>query len=847
MKYQIVATKAQRSAFEIEVLLDKDISKQDLLRQNLSTLSLSGKEAFKSLLSCSFEPERSGDKRYIFSVKKSNATKVLYQIALTRQLFYCDEKIIYEPFSKSEFYYQVEKDADKYKVTGLFELGRFKVQAHLCDLLFEGDEIFYLHKGMLSQIKTECDFLWIEKVKSSPLVLSKPDLDELVLEMKLDNLSPSLKVEKDLEIQETISCIPELVLQDRQGLFANLWMDYGSFGKVEFGKKEKLKITRNEEEESGWEQDLLESGYFKKRGPFFSYACDKQDLGESLKFLIELGWKVLDHNKKRVKLISRNDLQLTLEENEVILKGELAFDGERASLDQVTNSLTQNQDFVELSNSSVGLLEGVSFAKHFTKDGDYHLSKTHLGLLNDAHENLIEENLKELLSLQRLEAIPSQKLKDFSGSLFEYQKKGFDWLCFLYKHKLGGLLADEMGLGKTVQVLAFLAFVGLGKKHLIVVPSALKGNWAKECERFLGFKPKLFSSVNNEITQGLWIVSYSMLREHSQLIGSHRFDTLILDEAQMIKNPDAKTSKAVFSMVAQFKLAMTGTPIENKPLDLWSIFRFIQPGILSERKTFELDQKDPKQRAKLSKIIRPFILRRKKEDVGLDLPERIEQTVYIELSDEERCLYENVRNQGRNTLTHDSKPLDILEILLRLRQICCHPFLAKEEGESSKLQQVLLDIGDIVSSGRKVMIVSQFTSLLGLVKQQLEIKGLDFLTIDGSTRDRQGVVDKFQSGPDQILLMSLKAGGVGLNITKADYVLIYDPWWNKAAEEQAIARAHRIGRKKSVFVKRYVVLESVEEKIQKLKEEKSALFSQVIDFESNVDHFDLNELEGLLG
>jgi SNF2 family DNA or RNA helicase len=445
----------------------------------------------------------------------------------------------------------------------------------------------------------------------------------------------------------------------------------------------------------------------------------------------------------------------------------------------------------------------------------------------------------------------------FIGELRPYQQEGVNWLSFLYEYGFHGILADDMGLGKTVQVLAFLSQLQLSQPILIVLPTSLIFNWKKEIERFLpgqpvmvhhgSLRPKAFDLRSS----GTFILtSYTTLRIDLPLFLSIEYQGVILDEAQVIKNAQTQTAQAVCRLNSQFRLSITGTPVENHLSELWSHFHFLIPELLGEHKEFEAELTagvaDSRYLKKIKRKIKPFILRRRKEEVAKDLPEKIEQIVWVEMAASQRQVYDEFLAGIRGNLLKKVETdgisrhrMEVLEAILRLRQICCHPLLVSahlaenQAIASSKLDILLQDLETILDEGRKVLVYSQFTSMLALIGKELKNRGWNFAYLDGSTMNREKVVNQFQEDPQvPIFLISLKAGGIGLNLTAADYVLLFDPWWNEAVENQAINRAHRIGRQDTVFAKRYLAQETIEEKIMILKEHKRLLIEDILDDET---------------
>ena len=421
----------------------------------------------------------------------------------------------------------------------------------------------------------------------------------------------------------------------------------------------------------------------------------------------------------------------------------------------------------------------------------------------------------------------------FTGELRAYQRAGVDWLCFLRGAGLGAVLADDMGLGKTVQALA-----ALDGRTIIVCPTSVLHNWAAELARFRpDLSVCLFHGPRRAIDPAADVVvtSYALLRGDEELAGQ-RWRAAILDEAQAIKNPDSQAAQAAFSLRAEFRVALTGTPVENRLEELWSICHFTNPGLLGERSDFQRRIAAPIAAGRadvtqhLRALIRPFVLRRLKREVAPELPPRTESVLEVELDASERALYDAVRAASRADviaqLGGGASVMAALEALLRLRQAACHSGLLPGQSAegSSKLTCLVEALDTAVSEGHKALVFSQWTSLLDLAEPHLQSAGIGFVRLDGSTVDRAGVVSAFQSddGPP-VLIASLKAGGTGLNLTAADHVFVLDPWWNPAAEDQAADRAHRIGQDRPVSIYRLVATDTVEERLLALQARKRAL------------------------
>jgi len=426
---------------------------------------------------------------------------------------------------------------------------------------------------------------------------------------------------------------------------------------------------------------------------------------------------------------------------------------------------------------------------------------------------------------------------DLRAELRHYQHEGVAWLAFLRDGELGGLLADDMGLGKTLETLC-----AIEGRTLVVAPTSVLPNWQAEVAKF---RPALKVAVYHGTGRALdpaadiTLTTYALLRLDREALAAVAWDTVVLDEAQAIKNPDSQVSRAAYELRARFRLALTGTPVENRLEDLWSQFHFVSPGLLGGRSEFAERFATPiaagneQAAAALRERIRPFVLRRLKRDVAKELPPRTDVVLHCELRDDERRVYDAVRAATQQAVAErlgaGDDTMAVLEALLRLRQAACHSALVPgqtipADQPSSKIELLLETLDESLAGGHKTLVFSQWTSLLDLVQPHFESRGIAHLRLDGSTRDRGDVVARFQDpdGPG-VMLISLRAGGTGLNLTAADHVILLDPWWNPAVEDQAADRAHRIGQDKPVLVHRMVARATVEEGILALQQRKRAL------------------------
>ncbi|MBM4358641.1 MAG: DEAD/DEAH box helicase [Deltaproteobacteria bacterium] len=451
--------------------------------------------------------------------------------------------------------------------------------------------------------------------------------------------------------------------------------------------------------------------------------------------------------------------------------------------------------------------------------------------------------LRQLEPLARsFDGLPAARLPDeLRADLRPYQRRGVDWLAFLRSAELGALLADDMGLGKTLQTICVLE-----GRALVVCPRSVVHNWVDEIRRFRpGLAVTVYHGAERELPErGVVVTTYALLRRDVAGLAAVDWDVAVLDEAQAIKNPDSQVAEAAHRLRAGFRIALSGTPVENRLEELWSLMHFCNPGLLGGRGGFRdayerpIAEGDALAAARLRERIRPFLLRRTKAVVATDLPPRVEALLTCELEPDERAVYDAVLAATRASvvaeLERGGSVIQVLEALLRLRQAACDVALVPGQGSraepSSKIQRLMLALEDAATEGHKALVFSQWTSLLDRVEAELRRAGIAFARLDGATRDRKAVVDAFQAadGPP-VMLLSLKAGGTGLNLTAADHVFLLDPWWNPAAEDQAADRAHRIGQRRSVLVHRLIAKDTVEERILELQAKKRGLAEAALD------------------
>ncbi|NJN67400.1 MAG: DEAD/DEAH box helicase [Chloroflexaceae bacterium] len=594
--------------------------------------------------------------------------------------------------------------------------------------------------------------------------------------------------------------------------------------------------------------------------------------------LIEQGYEVYGEKDLSLAPVNRSQPRISF----VVSSGIDWFDvqaivhfGEfEVSLKEIQRAIRKRERYLKLADGTIGAIpdEWIERYRHLFSLGRemkdrIRLSESQMALLDQLlekgdHVQADEEFERRRQRLHDFSQIVSQKLPDgFVGTLRPYQKAGYDWLHFLHTYGFGGCLADDMGTGKTVQTLAFLQSLyewgRVTSATLIIVPRSLLFNWEREAATFTPHLRVFIHADQNRIRDPaefgnyqLILTTYGVMLRDADLLRQYTFAYLILDESQTIKNPVAETSRVARELKSEHRLTLTGTPVENTTLELWSQFAFLNPGMLGKLEYFRkefvtpIEQKQDQQTAHtLRRMVYPFILRRTKDQVARDLPPRTERILMSDMEPEQRAFYNRQRDYYRGVLLGmieeegmERVHMKVLEGLLRLRQICNHPRLVDPEfaGASAKFDLLLETLETLQAEGHKALVFSQFVQMLSLVRETLDARQTPYAYLDGQTRNRQAAVDRFQNDSAiPFFLISLKAGGVGLNLTAADYVIHVDPWWNPAVEMQATDRTHRIGQDQPVFVYKLVMQDSVEEKVLQLQAHKRAVVEQVITAEGS--------------
>ncbi len=597
------------------------------------------------------------------------------------------------------------------------------------------------------------------------------------------------------------------------------------------------------------------------------------DLQRACTALSDAGWRVFVEGQ-RIVTAGEFSLNVSSGTDWFDVTMEASFNGSPLRREEILAALDERSTVIRLKDGSIGLLPEDWVERYATlkslgrpsEEGGLRFQKSQGILLNAAlgdEDDVREDKAFESFRARILKydlAKTSKAPTGFKGKLRQYQKEGLTWLGFLEEFQSGGILADDMGLGKTIQILAFLLSRRKKSKlpSLVVAPKSLVFNWIDEAAKFAPTlkvvryvgdnREKAAKEVENA---DLWITTYGTLRSDIEKLRHQDFDVAVIDEAQGIKNPKSLSAIACKQLRATYRLALTGTPIENSLGDLLSILEFTNPGLLR----FTADDIRPE----LARLLRPFMLRRTKAAVLTELPEKSEQVLFCEMGPDEAAYYAVIRDRYRESIEASVKKnglakskLHILEALLRLRQAACHAGLVDETQRSkgsAKLDLLVNQLKAVLAEGHKALVFSQFTTLLGLVKTALDAEGIQYEYLDGQTDDRKTPVERFQSeGGAPVFLISLKAGGTGLNLTAADYVFILDPWWNPAVEAQAIGRSHRMGQQQKVFAYRMVARGTVEEKILELQKTKKDLAESIVEEDKDfLKKLTGKDLQGLLG
>ena len=814
-------------------------------------------------------------------INYNQSLQALKLLAATGKLYFNGKQLVADLFGKVDISFHLEQsDNDDILVSSKLKTMHDEFDSRQCDWMCPGQPHWFIRGISLKLISTDLPWKYLKRAYDpSPWILNKRDLPDFLESFTeiTDGKAPKVIYSETIKhlLQRGPEPLPTLMLKDRSGAFADLWLDYGEEHRVAYHdpKTQIRQLKRNREAELHLEKDLLETNFIKKVVGTTHYYCPLDKVGKSLMFLLEVGWHIYDYKGNQVKSLTEIKLSLEDRQQTIVASGKIKYHEYEANVRDVIGAFNRRERFVELGSGTVGLLpdrwdhatmdslvsegevisDGIAIKKHRFGSLAGMLETTNNNVSLDESLLHLKDRLQDVKDRPQVEPGPS-----FKGELRPYQQQGLSWLSFLYDFGFHGLLADDMGLGKTVQVIAFLSQLTLKAPVLIVMPTSLIFNWRCEIDKFwpntpiyLHHGPQRTKDLATLQESKIILTTYATLRQDLPILSKLNYQCIILDEAQVIKNAHTQTSQAVCSLNGQFKLSITGTPIENHLGELWSHFNFLIPDLFGREDAFLADMQaassDNRYLDKMRKKIRPFILRRTKGEVAKDLPECIDQSILVEMLPEQRQVYEDFLAGVKGNLLKKVQAdgitkhrMDVLEAILRLRQICCHPVLltslVEEEHvlNSGKMDALMQDLTTVMQEGKKALIYSQFTSMLQVFAKNFQTRGWNYAYLDGSTTHREKVVQQFQEDPNtQLFLISLKAGGVGLNLTAADYVFLYDPWWNEAVENQAINRAHRIGRHDTVFAKRYVSIDSIEEKMMRLKQSKRSLVEGLFDSDMN--------------
>jgi superfamily II DNA or RNA helicase len=806
-----------------------------------------------------------------------------------------------------EFQLEITPRDGRFHLQGIFVREDVRLPLEAPEILMRGG--IFVHEHRLSRFRDDGQFDLLHALRTGlDITVDEPQLLDLLEELYRLPRLPALRVPDQLGIRSVEATpVPRLdfVASEPRGPwapdriegrlsfeYAGVVIDAGDPRNALFDRDTRQVLHRVRDAERAATTEMHAAGFKRERSLDYTRVVHGIATNRTVRVATEFmarGWRVgLDGLSVRPALDF--DLAVTSGIDWFDVTGDVDFGSLRVSLPELLAAVRKGERMVSLADGTLGMLPD-ELAKRLAligttgelTDGKLRYARAQVGVLDAllaaAPSVQVDEAFTRLRDeVRRFDGIsPRDPPPGFVGTLRHYQCEGLGWLAFLQRLRFGGCLADDMGLGKTVQAIALLQGRrddGAGPS-LVVVPNSLVFNWQQEVARFapaLRVHAHLGGKRKRETLRfpdtDLVITTYGTLRQDAVALSAVEFDYVILDEAQAIKNAQTASAKAARTLKARHRLAMTGTPIENRLEELWSIFEFLNPRLLGSSASFarvmgRSSDTEPGNghpgREFLARALRPYILRRTKEQVAPELPEKLEQTLLVDLSAADRRRYDELRDHyrasimGRIARSGMAKSrVHVLEALLRLRQASCHPGLIKPElaGESSsKLDVLEARVSEIAAEGHKVLVFSQFTSLLAIVKKTFDRAGLAYAYLDGKTRDREDVVTRFQTDSAcPVFLISLKAGGLGLNLTAADYVFLLDPWWNPAVEAQAIDRTHRIGQTKRVFATRIIARDTVEEKVLQLQERKRDLADAIIRADGGpLSSLTREDLELLLG
>ncbi|HEX5434289.1 MAG TPA: SNF2-related protein, partial [Candidatus Angelobacter sp.] len=782
------------------------------------------------------------------------------------------------------FALEVLRSADGgYQLDGTFRRGEERMQVNEPLLIFKGGLLFT--RDCIAPWQEEIAFEWISHFRSTGSIkVPEGQQERLLASMLASRRLPALDLPEELRPEE-VTGQPRACLRistpahcRKHELQGELSFDYGVFtvpaddpsrGVYDGGSRRFF--HRDFAAEDGARTALEELG-IKPERVYWNlhpvYRLRRTKLPRLVPTLVQAGW----HVEAEGKIFRRpgiSQLSVSSGVDWFELRGEVDYGECTANLPALLEAVRRGDKMVHLDDGTYGMLPeewlrriAPLAAMGAAENGHIRFHPSQAGLLDallatqpEARCDEVFDRLRgELASFSGVQA--AAQPQGFCGQLRNYQAEGLGWLQFLERFSFGGCLADDMGLGKTAQVLALLEMRREARAageaqppSLVVVPRSLVFNWKQEASRFAPALRVLdYTGIARSRSEfsgyDVVLTTYGTVRRDAVRLKDTEFDYVVLDEAQAVKNAGTDSSKAVRLLRARRRLALSGTPVENHLGELWTLFEFLNPGMLGAASALQLaggTMRNPTEETRrlLAHALRPFILRRTKQQVARELPAKTEQTIFCEMEPGQRKLYAELRQHYRNSLLAQveragmaKSKIHVLEALLRLRQAACHPGLLDKKRAhepSAKLDVLLEQLREVLGEGHKALVFSQFTSLLAILRRRLEDEGVKYEYLDGKIRDRQARVDSFQKDPAcGLFLISLKAGGLGLNLTAAEYVFILDPWWNPAVEAQAVDRAHRIGQTRQVFAYRLITRDTVEEKVLELQRSKRDLADAII-------------------
>ena len=854
-----------------------------------------------------------------FSKNRFDDTNTDSMMPLFKEIYFEEERIIRgASFAKENFHISFEtskNSSGNYVLRPFFMSGKKRTNLANMDIseiglnslwVFDNNErIFYQHKDC-ARMDAVKDIIRFPK----ELILTEKELKVFFSKYYQEVLdSFEFKVSEAIK-REKLNILPKTKLYlEKEGvkIKINLRFDYGG-REIDYFSETKdilvikddfiFDISRDNEEE----ERIVE--LLKENGVIINKKLSEFNLEEDLVDFVVYGLPVINGSGvsilgeknlfdfKVVKGKPKMDLKVKSGVDWMDIKGGVQFGKDRVQIESVLEAIFQNKRFVDLGDGKKGAIpkNWISELKAYNgffknENGGMELSKYHMpvlesiiGLSNVSElDGKVKENIKKYKEIGNIRSVKISK--NITAELRNYQQKGYDWLNFLRDNDFNGILADDMGLGKTLQSLCLLQKIkdeGGNKPFLVIVPTSLVFNWKNEIEKFSpqiktylhhggsrvkGEKNFVKALKNNDLI----VTTYGILRNDLSLFSMQEFEYIILDEAHTIKNPLSANAKSVNLLKGKNKLAISGTPIQNNLMELWSLFNFISPGYLGSYDSFKENfvlpievEKDENAVRILKKMVGPFLMKRSKDVIADELPEKTEQVLKSEFNEEERIVYENWKTHYSSEITQSIKEkgfgrskMKVLEGITKLRQVCLHPKMVDKNytGSSAKFDLLMLEVEKVLSKGHKVLIFSSFVKMLSIIQDEFKKKGIIYSYLDGKSKNREKIVKDFQESKTALpFLISIKAGGVGINLTSADYVFVVDPWWNPAVEMQAMDRAHRIGQTKPVFVYKMIAEDSIEEKILELQESKKNLVNDVIQIEKGIaKEMDSKMIEEIFG